>query len=66
MKGLYIAVGIIAVSGIAVMLYNFVERPDNDSGNTGSMNNRQSAEHHPLWPPENERLSHKMRKWWEW
>jgi len=31
-----IALGIVALIGFAVMVLNFIERPDNDSGNPGS------------------------------
>lgn len=61
-----LALGALALFGFILMLRNYIERPDNDSGYTGGLNARQSAEFHPSWPPENERLSHQMLKWWEW
>lgn len=65
--GFFVALGIAAVVGLVVMLLNFVERPTNESGRTGpGYNAQQSREWHPRWPPENERLSHKFRRWWEW
>ena len=60
--GYYIALGIAVLMGFVTMLINFIERPDNDSG---WQRNRQEQEWHPRWPPENERLSHKLRRWWE-
>jgi len=62
--GFFIAIGILLLCGLAIMLWNYVERPTNDSGPTGAYG-RTLREHHTPWPPENERLSHKFRRWWE-
>lgn len=63
--GFFIAVGIIIFGGIIVMLCNFIERPTNDGGAAGDGFVSGRRENHPVWPPENERLSHKFRRWWE-
>lgn len=64
-RGFYIALGVVAIVGIVVMIFNFVERPTNNSGAAGDGFVSGRRENHPHWPPENERLSHKMRRWWE-
>jgi hypothetical protein len=66
MKWLFVSLGILALGGFALMLANFIERPNNDSGGTQfGMSGRQWREWNAPWPPENERLSHKLRRWWE-
>jgi hypothetical protein len=63
----FLAVGFLIIFGLVLMFFNYIERPfDNDSGYTGGLNVQQSAEHHPQWPVEMERLNHKLRRWWEW
>ena len=62
----FIALGIILVIAFAVMWLNFVERPDNDSGYSGSWSSRQYNEWNASWPPENEKSMNKSRRWWEW
>lgn len=64
MKGFFICLGIASIGGLIAMVMNFVERPDNDSGPDSLIGGRR--EHNFEWPPENERLSHKFRRWWEW
>jgi hypothetical protein len=61
----FIAAGILVMFGLGLMLYNYIERPDNDSGPQNAYNAGERPEYHPHWPPENERLSHQMRRWWE-
>jgi hypothetical protein len=50
---IFIALGVLALCGFALMFINFIERPlDNDSGTLGSFG-RMGQEYHPKWPPEN-------------
>jgi hypothetical protein len=61
---IFVAIAILAAVGFVLMWRNFVERPtSNNSGPHRLVGGRQ--EWHAKWPPENERFSHLLRKWWE-
>jgi len=63
-RAVFVALGVVALAGFALMLRNFIERPSNDTTNQGFVGGRRSW--WPRVPPENERLFGQPRKWWEW
>jgi len=62
---IWAVLGIFAWVGFAIMLCSYIERPTNNSGSAGDGFVSGRRTWHPRWPPENERLSHSYRRWWE-
>jgi hypothetical protein len=59
-----VAMLILALVGFLLMLFNYIERPDNNSG-ISSQYFLGRREWHPKWPEQNEIYSHKYLRWWE-
>jgi peptidoglycan/LPS O-acetylase OafA/YrhL len=60
----FIALGLLAIVGFAVMLMNYVERPTNNGGPSEAWGDGWREWNAPL-PPENMRLTKKFLRWWE-